>query len=55
LSYFFETRNRHFNDAFDIWREWEARGFSSMMRALIAPVEPAPVQAIDESVESAQS
>lgn len=39
LTHFFETRNRHFNDAFDIWREWEARGLSAMLRKMIAPVE----------------
>ena len=39
LTHFFDTRNNYFNEAFDIWREWEARGLSSMLRKLIAPVE----------------
>lgn len=39
LSYFIETRNSHFREAFDIWQEWEARGFSSMLRDLISPPE----------------
>lgn len=46
LSHFIESRNSHFSDAFDVWREWEARGFSSMLRELISPVEP---ERIDEA------
>ena len=39
LSHFIETRNSHFKEAFDIWQEWEARGFSSMLRDLMSPPE----------------
>lgn len=46
LSHFIESRNNHFSDAFDVWREWEARGFSLMLRELISPVEP---ERIDEA------
>lgn len=46
LTHFIETRNCHFSDAFDIWREWEARGFSPMLRDLISPPE-VPVTPVD--------
>ncbi len=43
LRDFIKTRNRHFSDAFDTWREWEARGLSAMLRELITPVEVSPM------------
>ena len=42
LSHFVHTRNNHFNEAFDIWREWEARGMSDMLRQLVSPPQPKP-------------
>ena len=43
LSHFIHVRNNHFDDAFDIWREWEARGMSDMLRRVLSPptTEPA--------------
>ena len=53
LSHFIETRHSHFSDAFDIWREWEARGLSPMLRDLIrAPEVPEiPVEGPTTPVE----
>jgi CHAD domain-containing protein len=53
LRHFIETRNSHYSEAFDIWQEWEARGFSSMLRDLIKPAEvPAiPVEVPTTTVE----
>lgn len=44
LSHFIHARNNHFADAFDIWREWEARGMSNMLRGVLSPpkLEPSP-------------
>ena len=42
LSHFVDTRNNHFNEAFDVWREWEARGMSDMLRQLVSPPQPQP-------------
>jgi len=45
LSHFVQTRNNQFNEAFDIWREWEARGMSDMLRQFLSP--PPPQQALE--------
>ena len=42
LSHYVHKRNNHFNDALDIWREWEARGMSDMLRRVVSqPLIPA--------------
>ncbi len=35
LTHFIHCRNNHFDDAFDIWREWEARSMSDMLRQVV--------------------
>jgi CHAD domain-containing protein len=59
LNRFIETRNQHFSDAFDIWREWEARGLSSMLRELVTPVQvpatPVEVPADSNKVATASN
>lgn len=42
LSHFVHTRNSHFNEAYDVWREWEARGMSEMLRQFISPTNTQP-------------
>ena len=42
LSHFIHCRNGHFDDAFDIWREWEGRGMSEMLRQLLSPPKAQP-------------
>lgn len=37
LSHFIHCRNGHFDDAFDIWREWEGRNMSEMLRQVLSP------------------
>jgi CHAD domain-containing protein len=39
LNYFIHCRNGNFDDAFDIWREWEGRGMSDMLRQVLSPPE----------------
>ena len=42
LSHFIDTRHNHFDEAFDIWREWEARGISDMLRQVLSPLKAQP-------------
>ena len=51
LSHFIHARNSHFDDAFDIWREWEARGMSDMLRRVLSPPKIEPPTDITEPTE----
>src|SRR4030095_1618790 len=42
LRHFIHCRNNHFDDAFDIWREWEGRGMSEMLRQVLSPPKAQP-------------
>jgi CHAD domain-containing protein len=42
LSHFIHCRNGHFDDSFDIWREWEGRGMSDMLRQVVMPSKTEP-------------
>jgi CHAD domain-containing protein len=42
LNHFIHTRHNYFDDAFDIWREWEARGMSDMLRQVVMTSKSEP-------------
>jgi CHAD domain-containing protein len=42
LNHFIHCRNTHFDDAFDVWREWEGRGMSDMLRQFVITSKTEP-------------